>query len=138
MKIRKIIAAALIMCTSITMAIPAYASSKDSVLPSEYISSTKYVSTELRNKDNSSYHYIYNKCGIPISVLSYSQSNVNCTKNSYAVIPANSQRFITNYVYEWGYRNCRLTIRGNVGGASVLLKGVWSPDCVGSYPVANP
>lgn len=139
MKIKKIIAAALIMCTSIVMATPAYANnSVDSTLPSEYISYTTYVSTELRDKYDSSYHYIYNKCGIQISVLSYSQSNVNCTKSSYALIPANSERFITNYVYEWGYRNCKLSIRGNIPGASVKLEGVWSPDSVGSYPVANP
>jgi hypothetical protein len=139
MKFKKILSVALLMCTTMVSTIPAYANnSSDTTLPTEYISSTTYVSTEYRAKTDDSYHYIFNQTSIEVRAISYSQNGTNCTKGSYAAIPSNSKRFITNYVYENGYSNCRLSIRSNISGASAILSGKWSPDSVGSYTVANP
>lgn len=124
---------------SVLSVIPVQANNHtDSSLPTQYISSTTYVQTGLRDKEDDTYHYIYNTCSLEVRVISYSQQNNNCTKGSYAVIPSGAQRFITNYVYEWGYRNCKLSIRSNISGASTTLSGYWSPDSIGSCIVANP
>lgn len=137
--IKKISATLLVLSLSIATVLPVYANNHgDTKLPSQYISSTTYVHTELRDKYDDSYHYMYNKCSIEVSVISYSQQDNNCTNHGYALIPANSKRFISNYVYEWGYRNCKLSIRSNISGASTTLSGYWSPDSIGSYIVANP
>ena len=40
---------------------------------------------------------------------------------------------VTNYVYELGYAYARPGIKANEGKGTA--KGVWSPDCAGSYKV---
>lgn len=36
------------------------------------------------------------------------------------------------------YSQCRLSICTNVSGVTTTLHGKWSPDSIGSYPIANP
>lgn len=115
-----------------------FASAADSSLPSNFISWNRSADTNKRAKENDSYHYIYNRSSMPLWVQSRSASGVNCTKNDHAIIPSGRERFITNYVYEWGHRSCFLRIYAGAEKASGILKGVWSPDSVGSYTVANP
>lgn len=139
MKLKRILAAAMVAGSVMAATVSVYANnSDDSDLPTEYVSSTQNTYTEYRDKYDASYNYINNEIGLQLRVITYSQSGTNCTKKSSAVIPGNSKRFITNYVYEWGYRNCRLYIRADISGSSGKLKGKWSPDSLGSYIVANP
>ncbi len=144
MKLKKLFAACLAICISASSTVIANATSQDSALPTEYISSTTSVYTGWRYKDDATSHYIYNLSGLPIRVISYSYSGVNRTKNGYAVIPSMSQRFIQNYIrerYNDGTESdnrCRLSIRSNISGSYTTLSGAWSPDSVGNYPIANP
>lgn len=143
MKIKKVIALMLVLSAVSSTTITANASAKDSSFPTDYISSTTSVYSDWRDKENSTSHYIYNLTGIQIRVISYSASNVNRTVNGSAVIPSVSQRFIRNFIWEKysdhteSSNKCRLSIRSNISGASTRLSGAWSPDSVGSYPVAN-
>ena len=42
---------------------------------------------------------------------------------------------VTNGVYERGYRYASLGVKSQSGNGTA--KGVWSPDCVGSYTILN-
>lgn len=139
MKFKQILAMCIATYTMVVPTVSAYANnSGDTNLPSTYISSSTYASTEYRDKYDSTSHYIYNMSSLQIRAISYAQNGTNCTNKNFAVIPANSKRFIYNSIYEWGYRNCRLSIRANISGSAGTLSGLWSPDSVGSYPIANP
>lgn len=139
MKLKKMISLTLAMCLTIMTMIPVYANNNtDEDLPVKYISSTTYVRTNSRAKIDDSYHYIFNNCSLAIRVISYAGNDDNCTKGGYAVIPSKTERFITNTVHEDGYSACYLSIRSNISGAYTTLSGLWSPDSVGSYPIANP
>lgn len=136
---KKTLALCLATCATIFTSIPVYANNyTDSNLPEKYIGYNNYVDTKLRHKKDGSYHYIYSTASVPIRVISYSPDRDNCTKHGYAVIPANSKRFITNYVNERTYSQCRLSICTGVSGVTTTLHGKWSPDSIGSYPIANP
>lgn len=139
MKLKRILAVLMVTGSVMAATVSVYANNHDDIpLPYEYISSTHNVYTQYADKYDASYNYINNESSLRLRVITYSQNGTNCTKNSYAVIPGNTERFITNYVYEWGYRNCRLYIRADISGSSGDLKGKWSPDSVGSCIVANP
>lgn len=144
MKFKKILALCLITCATLSSTMVASADAKDSTLPTDYISSTKCTFSNWRYKDNYTSHYINNTCALRLRVISYSSSNNNRTCRGSAVIPGNCERFIKNTVRE-AYRDgeegntlCRLYIRADISGSSARLSGKWSPDSVGSYPVANP
>ncbi len=144
MKIKKNVAVCIMACTVATSTLTASASAKDSVFPTQYISSSSYYVSKWRYKDNTTSHYIKNTSSLELRVISYSYSNVNRTKNGSAVIPGNSERFINNFIRE-RYNDhtendsrCKLSIRCNISGASGKISGAWSPDSVGSYIVANP
>ena len=114
---------------------------------------TKKLIIQVGEKNNTSYIYIKNMCGLQLKVIAYYTNpspDTPQTKHGYAVIPGNVQRFINNSVYE-AYKsdnkqglskgkkcNCRLYIRADISGSSGRLYGKWSPDSVGNYPVANP
>ena len=153
MKFKKILALCLITCATLSSTMVASANAKDSVLPTKYISSTKATFSDYRPKDNDSYVYIYNTCGLQLRVIAYytnPKPDVPATKYGSAIIPGNAQRFINNTVYEKYDADrkkglyldkkcmCRLYIRAYVSGASGTLHGMWSPDSVGSCKVANP
>ena len=42
---------------------------------------------------------------------------------------------VTNGVYERGYRYASLGVKSQSGNGTA--KGVWSPDCAGSYTILN-
>lgn len=115
-----------------------FASAKDSTFPSEFVSWNTKVDTRPRVKDNSSYHYVCNNSSIPLWIESIGESGTNCTKGNHAIVPYSSERFITNYVYEWKEETCFLRIYAGKQNVGARLSGRWSPDSVGSYPVANP
>lgn len=153
MKLKKLLALCLITCATLSSTMVASADAKDSALPTDFISSTRCTYSTIRVKDNDSYNYIYNTCGLQLRVITYYTTpspDRNVTKNGSAFIPGNAQRFITNLVRE-NYRQdiedgkvttekckCRLYIRAYVSGATGTLHGMWSPDSVGSCKVANP
>ena len=149
MKLKKLLSVALISCATLSSTTVANANAKDSVLPTDYISSTKAVFTDTRVKDDYSSHYIYNSCGLTLMAVSYYTNpspDKNVTKDGGAIIMGGSRRIIKNYVretYDKGHGagekcKCRLYLRAYVSGSSGRLHGKWSPDSVGNYPVANP
>lgn len=80
-----------------------------------------------------------NNSGFNLWVISYDRYYNNRTQGLRVIIPG-GEWFITNSVYKAnGYRPdlCRLNITAGTSGVSGYLKGKWSPDSVGSYPVAN-
>lgn len=44
---------------------------------------------------------------------------------------------VHNFIKERGYNLCQLEFSLDHWGESVVLSGLWSPDSVGSYRVAN-
>lgn len=139
MKLKRILAAAMVAGSVMAATVSVYANnSKDTALPTDYVSSTQCTFTGYRNKEDDSYNYINNEIGLQLRVITYSDDSTNCTKNSSAVIPGNSKRFITNYVHERQFSRCRLYIRADISGSNARLNGKWSPDSVGSYIIANP
>lgn len=128
-----------IVCLSMILSVSALAAeTRDEELPNKKIefSYNTAAQTRVRNKTNATSHYIYNKSGFNIWVRSL-VGNVNTTLRGHAIIPT-AERFIYNNVYERGYRSCRLDITTATSGTTGILRGVWSPDSVGNYPVANP
>ncbi len=59
----------------------------------------------------------------------------NCTVGGYATAKKVGKWRIKNTVHESGYGAARLTAWANVGASTV--KGVWSPDSIGSYTAIN-
>lgn len=116
----------------------AFAGTGDSSLPTAFVTWNKSTTSSQREKEDDTYHYIYNYSTIPLWVESRTTGGVNCTKGGHAIIPRSTERFITNYVYEWGYKPCWLRIYAGAENVSGMVSGLWSPDSVGSYPVANP
>lgn len=138
MKIKRIIVAVVMMMTCIgALPITTYASVRDSTIPSSFVSYSQWMYTSSRNKDDYSYVYVKNTAGFDfyLQVLS---GNVNCTGSGHAIVPSSAERFVTNYVKERNFSNCRLHISSARSGVSGYTRGAWSPDSVGSYPVANP
>ncbi len=92
--------------------------------------------TALRAKQDTTSHYIKNTSGFNLWVRSLSSTDVNCTTNNRAIVQT-GEWFIWNSVKEDGYSWCKLDITTATSGTKGILRGVWSPDSVGSYPVAN-
>lgn len=144
MKIRKWLTSVLLtMVATMCFSIPAFANeavtrdASDSKIPNQFIGYTSGVNTSIRNKDDDSWHYIYNTSGFRLWVVSRSNpDNVNRTRGSKAIVD-NGEFFITNYVWESGNRACHLNITSANSGTSGFASGWWSPDSVGSYPVVN-
>lgn len=135
---RRLAAGLIVLSLSVMNVCTVFANNHtDRKIPKQYVSSSHWATTDYADKQDATSHYIYNACGLRVRVVSYAQNGANCTNNSYAVISANSKRFIFNSVWEDGYRNCRLSIRADVSGSSGNVTGWWSPDSIGSYPVAN-
>lgn len=143
MKIKKIIALVLTLSMMSSSTIIANASTADSDLPEKYVSTSITVYSNWRAKENSTSHYIYNLAKQEIRVYSYSDKGINRTVNGSAIIPYLSQRLIRNTIWERyadgteTSNRCRLAIKGTIPAVNVQLAGVWSPDSVGNYPVAN-
>ena len=144
MKKRKWLASVLLtMVATMSLSIPAFAgepetrTAEDSTIPSTYVGYISGFNTDIREKDNYSYHYIRNDSGFSLCVLSKSYSDrVNRTQNGRAIVPS-GEYFIANYVKESGKNECFLNITSAYSGLSGFASGAWSPDSVGSYPVVN-
>nr|WP_296957443.1 DUF2712 domain-containing protein [uncultured Mediterraneibacter sp.] len=111
----------------------------DKPLPNKKISFdfSTAAKTNLEYKRDDTSHYIKNTSGFNLWVRSLSSTGANCTLRKHAIVQT-GEWFIYNTVYEKGYSKCRLDITTAASGVSGNLKGYWSPDSVGSYPVANP
>lgn len=97
----------------------------------------KYIS-DTRYKDDDSYHYVMNNSGFDLWVMSkVKQNGSSLVKGGHAIVPG-GEWFITNFVFENNYRTCFLDITASKSGVSGNLKGKWSTDSVGYYPIANP
>lgn len=123
---------------------PTARSATDSTIPSRFISYTTEYNTDHRQKDTSGYIYLKNDAGFNLWVIAKASVNsANCMSrdpnNYYAhsIVPT-GQYFLTNYVIERGYGNCYLNLTTATSGTSGYVKGAWSPDSVGSYPIIRP
>lgn len=98
--------------------------------------------SNVRYKDNASSVYVYQKGSASLWVVTYGVPNSgtrsNETKHSYAIVPGYSKRRIYNYIFENGYRKAQINLTSTSSGSTIRAYGDWSPDCCGSYPVANP
>ena len=138
---KKLLTTILAASTLVMASVPAYAKNNaDTKLPEKFIgyAYSQAANTGVRAKEDSTYHYIWNQSGFSLWVRSMdSTGKKNLTTKDHAVI-REGRYFISNQVYEKGYRKCKLNITTATAGTSGYLKGFWSPDSVGHYPVANP
>lgn len=95
--------------------------------------------TEGRAKNDNTSSYV--NCtwipggGFRVYVDGYgSNGYVDCTVRE-AYIPDTGEYQVLNLVYERGYRTARLG--GTKSFGNTYASGVWSPDSVGSYTIAN-
>ena len=96
--------------------------------------------TETRSKEDSSGTYVYYKEGTVTGVVCdvITVDGKSMCDGRLGTVHKGDERLIAQYVYERGYRECKLKLKGDRaydggGGAG----GQWSPDSVGSYPYAN-
>lgn len=132
----------LVLAMSICcMSVPVCAKNNtDTILPSKIVGYgfNAAANTELRRKEDSSFHYIKNNSGFDLYVRSMNGAlTVNYTNGNKAIVPG-GQYFISNWVYERGAQYCKLNIISAKSGVTGRVNGLWSPDSVGSYPVVNP
>lgn len=127
--------AATIGCTSLTSLA---ANTGDTNFPIKAIGFqySAAAQTQLRDKQDKTSHYVYNMSGFNLWIRSLASNNVNCTYKEYAIVQP-GEWFIWNTVRENGYTQCKLDITTAQAGSTGILSGKWSPDSVGSYPVAN-
>jgi hypothetical protein len=137
------VALTLALMFSLVSAIPAYASSSDSYYTyTIYFNLSSEQPTEARNKENDTSVYINNYSYTSLYVRTFGRvssdySWVNRTINGHATIP-HGEYFIWQTIYENGGRQARLGLTTQLSSASgATVSGAWSPDSVGSYPVAN-
>lgn len=95
------------------------------------------TTTSLRTKVDASYTYVYYKGGtksyFTCDVLN-SAGKSQCKKTG--AIYDGERGLIEQYVYENGYRSCKLKLtspEGSYGGGT----GYWSPDSIVTYRVIN-
>ncbi len=94
--------------------------------------------TGFRPKDNSSSVYVYvTKCAGSPRMFIDGAKNANgagaqdCTATTYHANKVGHFR-MRSYVYERGFRRARLTAWAERGPA--IVRGLWSPDSMRSYP----
>lgn len=130
-------AAALMSVSALT--VPASASNHKNTTWNFSVDATNrpYV-TNSREKTNSSGVYVYYKAGTLNGVICdvlNSENDSMCRK--LGVVYKGNERLVAQYVYENGFRECKLKLKSDTlysgGGAG----GEWSPDSVGSYPYCN-
>lgn len=129
----------MVLSATAMVSLPVFADeTSDTQLPTTKIgfSFTQAANTGFRPKTNTTSHYIKNTSGFNLWVRSMNSGGTNLTVNDHAIVPV-AERFIRNLVYEKGNRNCKLNVTTAVSGTTGTLRGLWSPDSVGSYPNAN-
>jgi len=148
MKLKKILTTliAIMVTTSITT-IPASASTQDNYF-SFYVgwNYSDAGITSAHDKEDASYTYMYNQSTMDLWVRAWGYTPTGPdgsmqwtiqTKNFYAIVPV-GEYFITQYVYENGGRSEYLEItKATKSTLFDQANGLWSPDSVGSYPIAN-
>ena len=130
-------AAAMMLAASLSFPASA-ANTKDKPWNFSVDYSNKPYTTALREKTNASGVYVYYKEGTVNGVICdvlNSEGDSMCRKKG--VVPKEARRLIAQYVYENGFRLCRLKLQSNTITISGGAGGVWSPDSAGSYPYAN-
>lgn len=142
-KLLSFVLAAIMMLSALS--INAFASNTDSpyasgVLPSVNAGKVSSYNPYVREKENNTATYIYNQngdtmnFGVHGTLADGSYDEWDCTRKK-GQIAVGQQRFFSQWVYEYGYRYCKLvcwSIKANTASS-----GVWSPDSVGSYPYCN-
>lgn len=103
----------------------------------------KYGVSELtpaREKQDASSTYVYFQSGpsrgVNFMVWGKTANGPQNDTKKTAIIYPGTKRFIHQFVYERGRRWCSLgaTATSETG----IARGLWSPDSIGNYPVANP
>lgn len=147
MKVKKLmskvsLALALGVMASGVSSIPAYAANTSDT-PFYFSVGFSYDQageTGSRFKENSTSVYMKsnNDLSLWVQTKGYNSGRwENYTKRGHAVI-GRGEWFIHNYIHESGAPSAKLNITSEKYGTSGYADGVWSPDSVGSYPVANP
>lgn len=124
----------------LTAGTPVYAkNSRDTDLPGKMVSFSYSSSayTELREKQDTSSHYVKNESGFDLWIQSLTAGNVNKTINGHAIVPSGTKRRVRNTIKEDGYSYCKLGLTTAKPSVSGRVIGKWSPDCAGSYEAAN-
>lgn len=130
-------AAALMSVSALT--VPASASNyKDTYWSFSVDANKRPHRTELREKTDASGVYVYYKSGtmdgVACDVLN-SENDSMCKK--YGIVYKGQKRRVAQYVYENGFRWCKLELTSDKIYSGAGGSGVWSPDSVGSYPYCN-
>ncbi len=136
---KKLISLGLVLGVTLVTSVTTHANNSDTSLPYVKVGFqfSQAKATPVRAKDNYTSHYIKNTSGFNLWVQSQTSSGINKTHNGHAIIPV-AERFIYNNIKEDKYHSCKLSITTATSGTSGYISGLWSPDSVGSYPVANP
>lgn len=133
----------LTMLGTMNMSALAAGNIDDTHLPSQFISHSIRTETKSRAKEDATSHYIYNKSSLTLRVASrviINGQKINKTSGGGYVLVPTGEYFIYNNVFEDnGYRSmdCQLHIYVDKKWTGGILSGLWSPDSVGSYPVAR-
>ena len=139
-KLKRMLAlgAAVLMSVS-ALTVPASASNyKDTYWSFSVDANKRPHRTELREKTDASGVYVYYKSGtmdgVACDVLN-SENDSMCKK--YGIVYKGQKRRVAQYVYENGFRWCKLELTSDKIYSGAGGSGVWSPDYVGSYPYCN-
>lgn len=102
---------------------------------------TRIPITPAREKQDASSTYVYFQSGPSrgVNFMVFGKTGPDTYQNDTkktAIIYPGTKRFIHQFVYERGRRWCSLgtTATSETG----VARGLWSPDSIGNYPVANP
>ena len=75
------------------------------------------------------------KIGLIRNSNNYLQEGKEHGATRECVVNSTGKYAVTNGVYERGYRYASLAVKSQSGSGTA--KGVWSPDCAGSYTILN-
>lgn len=141
MNLKKVVS---VLCVSaLVLTVPAKPVFAKNYTDTSFELGVKYGVIELtpaREKQDASSTYVYFQSG-PSRGVNFmvwgetANGRQNDTKKTAIIYPG-TKRFIHQFVYERGRRWCRLgtTVTSETG----VARGLWSPDSIGNYPVANP
>lgn len=130
-------AAALMSVSALT--VPASASNyKDTYWSFSVDASRQPHRTELREKTDATGVYVYYKAGTMDGVVCdvLNSENDSMCQNT-GIVYKGKERLVAQYVYENGFRWCKLELTSDKIYSGAGGSGVWSPDSVGSYPYCN-
>ena len=139
-KLKRLLAlgAATLMSVS-ALSVSASASNyKDTYWSFSVDSNRRSYQTELREKTDTSGVYVYYKAGTMNGIVcDVLNSNNDSMCKKLGVIYKGEKRKIAQYVYENGYRWCKLELTSDKIYSGAGGSGVWSPDSTGYYPYVN-